>query len=64
MTSDDGYIIAGGTQTLNPENLLSPKESIYILKTDMDGDTLWKKIFKGSGNSYAYSVRQTLCPFK
>ncbi len=59
LTSDDGYIISGGTQTLNPENPLSPKESIYILKTDVDGDTLWTKIFKGSGNSYAYSVRQT-----
>jgi hypothetical protein len=54
LTSDSGYIIAGGTYP-------GPVDSgdVYLVKTDVNGDTLWTKKIGGTGNDEARCIRQT-----
>jgi alpha-tubulin suppressor-like RCC1 family protein len=54
QTTDNGYIIAGMTQSFGAGG-----SDIYIIKTNSTGDTLWTKIIGGSGQDYAWSVIQT-----
>jgi len=54
QTSDNGYIIAGYTNSFGTGNF-----DTYLIKTDVNGDTLWTKIIGGSGNDLGYSVHQT-----
>jgi len=54
QTNDNGYIIAGWTESFGPENYNG-----YIIKTDPNGDTLWTKFFGGIGWDDCYSVQQT-----
>jgi hypothetical protein len=42
QTTDGGYIVTGNTK------LDSLHEGIFLIKTDMNGDTLWTKIYGGS----------------
>ncbi len=58
QTTDGGYVIAGNVVlTTNP----SAKFSVYLIKTDTNGDTLWTKIIADTvtNNVRAYSVQQT-----
>ncbi len=58
QTSDGGYIIGGMTiLATNP----SAKFAVYLIKTDVNGDTLWTKIIADtvSNSIRAYSVQQT-----
>jgi len=55
QTSDGGYIIAGTKIYMRGEG----NSSIYLIKTDSDGNLLWENTFSGDGYSYSYSVRQT-----
>jgi hypothetical protein len=50
QTNDGGYVIAGGGSDL------------CLIKTDLNGDTLWTKTFSVSTNvpDHGYSVRQTI----
>ena len=54
QTTDGGYIIAGTTQSFGAGD-----QSIYLIKTDKNGDTLWTEIIGGTGNDAAYMVEQT-----
>ncbi len=57
QTTDDGYIIAGGTFSLNTDVW-----NIWLVKTDSNGNKQWDKIFDGENNNgwdKAYSVQQT-----
>jgi hypothetical protein len=54
QTSDGGYIIVGWTNSFG-----SGKGDVWLIKTDMNGDTLWTRIFGGNGDDCAYFVRQT-----
>jgi len=54
QTSDGGYIIAGYTNSFG-----TGFYDIWLVKTDAAGDTLWTKIFGGSGYEECYSVQQT-----
>ncbi|HUU44269.1 MAG TPA: fibronectin type III domain-containing protein [Acidobacteriota bacterium] len=51
LALDDGYLIAGygreGATLIN---------DAYFLRTDLNGDVLWEKIFAGSGNDYLWAA--------
>ncbi len=53
QTTDDGYIIAGTTESLEYGT-----RNTYIIKTDYSGNTLWTKTF--GNDSGGYSVKQTI----
>ncbi len=54
VTSDGGYIVAGGTYSYGSGN-----EDMYLLKLDSSGDTVWTKTFGGINDDEAKSVKQT-----
>ena len=54
LTSDSGYIIAGGTNSYGAGG-----EDVYLIKIDSIGDILWTKSFGGVGGDACYSVQQT-----
>jgi hypothetical protein len=56
QTDDGGYIIVGESLNINFER------SIFLIKTNAMGDTLWSRQFKAGGtsvNNFSYNVRQT-----
>ena len=56
-TTDGGYIITGTTARIDP---VPPHDSnVWLIKTDMNGDTLWTKSFGGSNDDRGYSVKRT-----
>lgn len=56
QTTDGGYIIAGKTFTFG--NALGYSD-VYLIKTDLNGDTLWTKTFGGMLDEIGLSVQQT-----
>jgi len=52
-TNDNHYIIVGTVETQNNQ------EEICLIKTDMNGDTVWTKIFGGNEEERGMSVQQT-----
>ncbi len=54
LTNDGGYIIAGYWQPFG-----SVPASIYLIKINSYGDTLWTKAIEDDGGSEAYSIIQT-----
>ena len=53
-TSDKGYIISGETRSFGERN-----GDIYLIKTDIDGNTIWTKTIGGPNWDHGRSVRQT-----
>lgn len=51
QTSDGGLVVAGHTESFGPTYW-----NIYLIKTDMEGETLWTNAYGGSSNDYGYSV--------
>jgi len=54
QTSDKGYIVAGYTNSYG-----SGGADVWLIKTDSLGDTLWTRIYGGSGGDIGQCVRQT-----
>jgi hypothetical protein len=54
LTADDGYIIAGETESFG-----AGEEDVYFLKIDSMGDTIWTMTYGGTDDDYGYSVQQT-----
>jgi len=59
LSSDGGYIVGGRCLTGSYPFIEPPVSDAWILKTDANGDTLWSKIYGGSGNDYCTSILQT-----
>ena len=54
ITSDGGFIVAGHTMSYGAGDY-----DIYLIRTDMNGDTLWTKTYGGPDWEYGNSVRAT-----
>jgi len=54
-TDDGGYAICGFTNSFG-----SGGTDIWLLKTDVNGDTSWTRTFGGSDNDEAWALRQTV----
>lgn len=54
QTSDSGYVLVGQTNSFGTGN-----DDVYLIKTNMYGDTLWTKTYGGTGYETGRSVQQT-----
>lgn len=52
QTSDLGFIVAG------KYSISGGATNIYLIKTDINGDTLWTRNIGGAGSEYATSIQQ------
>jgi hypothetical protein len=54
QTLDEGYIITGSTSSFGAGG-----SDVWLIKTNVSGDTLWTKTFGGSKNEFGNSIQQT-----
>ena len=54
QTIDDGYILAGMTRYID-----EGYRDIYLIKTDINGDMIWRKTYGGTNNDVAKSMQKT-----
>ena len=54
QTSDGGFIIGGGTNSFSGNDY-----DVYLIRTDINGDTLWTRTYGGDFYDYGRSVQQT-----
>jgi hypothetical protein len=54
QTNDDGYIICGWTTSYG-----AGWSNVYLIKTNLNGDTLWTRTYGGVNSEYGFSVQQT-----
>jgi len=54
ITSDGGYILAGYT-----ENISTGLADAWLIKTDSEGNEIWKKMYGREGDDRIYSVQET-----
>jgi hypothetical protein len=56
QTTDGGYIIAGGAGSNISSN---GGTDVYLIKTDVNGNSLWTRTLGGASSDVGYSVQQT-----
>lgn len=54
QTTDSGFIIAGTTESYGAGQF-----DVWIIKTDMNGDTLWTRTYGGELSDFGWSIIQT-----
>jgi hypothetical protein len=54
QTNEGGYLLLGSTRSFGAGG-----SDVWLIKTDALGDTLWTRIYGGTGNDEAYAVVQT-----
>jgi hypothetical protein len=59
QTADDGYILVGGTTVRTFVPTPTPGDAV-VIKTDKDGNELWRRTFGGGEDDEARSVALTL----
>jgi len=60
QTFDGGYIIGGRALLITGPNPYTDNQSeIWLLKTDVNGDTVWTNTYGGNGHDYCTWVEQT-----
>jgi hypothetical protein len=52
--SHAGYVIAGYTESFGAGG-----NDVYLVRTDLAGDTLWTRTYGGASDDYGYDVQQT-----
>jgi predicted secreted protein len=55
QTDDEGYILAGHTQSIDPR-----EEDCWVLKLSSAGDFEWQRTYGGSNGDRAFSIQQTV----
>jgi hypothetical protein len=55
QTSDGGYVLVGNTGSYGVG-----AADVYLVKTDVFGDTLWTQTYGGPGTDYGYDIAQTI----
>ncbi len=55
QTNDGGYIFCGDTRSFHS----GFGSSVWLVRTNSNGDTLWTKVYGGSSYQGGYSVKQT-----
>ena len=56
MSTDGGYVL---TATKNHNGMQSPKDDMWLIKTDNTGNVEWSQIYGGSQTERVYAGRQT-----
>ncbi len=60
QTTDGGYLIVGGSQTINSYNAGTRKNVDYwVIKLQANGNLNWQKTYGGSGNDHANCIQKT-----
>ncbi len=60
QTSDGGYIVAGGTNSINDDITNNHGQfDFWVIKTDSSGSIQWQNCYGGLNSEYAYSIIQT-----
>lgn len=54
LTSDGGFLLAGYTESFG-----AGEKDVYVVRTDMNGDTLWTMTYGGPEDDYGYAVVAT-----
>lgn len=54
VTSDNGYIIAGYTESSGEGG-----QDVYLIKTDESGYIMWERTIGGTNDDYGHSVKET-----
>jgi hypothetical protein len=54
QTADGGYIVVGETESFGAGN-----HDVYLIKIDLNGNTLWTRTYGGSSDDKGHSVQQT-----
>ena len=54
QTRDSGYAVLGYTESYG-----AGAADVYLIKTDVNGDTLWTKTYGGAGNDDGASIQET-----
>ena len=57
QTSDGGYILTGGINSTNSDEI---GDDIIILKTDINGDEVWRKTYGGIYRDIGYDVKNSI----
>lgn len=56
QTSDDGYVLLGKTKSFGTGS----DDDIYLIRTNVYGDTVWTKTFGGTGYETGRSIQETV----
>jgi hypothetical protein len=56
QTSDGGFVIAGYSDSFSPG---VADYNFYLIKTDVNGDSVWQRVYGGTGDDRAQCVRQS-----
>lgn len=55
QADDGGYVICGWTTSFGAGN-----SDVYVVKTNLSGDTLWTRTYGGASDDAAYSIQKTI----
>lgn len=60
LTSDDGYLLLGSTNSTDSSNSSDQHPDMYLIKTDAYGDAIWSRRYSRTGAEAAFG--KAICP--